>query len=690
MDLTEPERRLGDAIEAGNALSLLPDRAGADPNVSNGSTWGPERTIRSDVLAAMITSPRLARRGTTRAARLRFARIVGILDLESLEIQCPLDFTECFFDGPILMDEASAQKVKLTKCQLKYLSGRQLETRGDLDLAGSCATTVNLEDAHIRGQLILNATRLTNPKGVALDADHSQIDGGMYARDTFRVEGELRLIGARIGGQLALDGAELINPGADALSADGARIDGDMFCLKGFCAEGELRLLGAHISGQLGLDGAQLTNPGGIVLDVQHAEIGGAMYCRGPFRAEGGLRLLGVRVAGQLELNGAQLSNPNGNALWADHAQIAEGMDCEGLHVTGTLRLIGARIGGQLNLSGAQCTNSGGEVLTADGVHIGADLICRDSFRAEGEVRILGACIGGQLDFTGVTQLINSAGDALNAEQAQIGHNMLCGEHFFAAGLLCLAGIQIGGMLDLHGACLESPGRVALDLRRANVAYATLPTVFEPEGLIDLTNAHLAHLNDDWPTTSYVARLDGLIYEAINPLDRGALARLVWLANTDGGFLPQPYEQLAAVLRRAGRDNDARRVAIAKERERRSELGLAGRVASRFLDATVAFGYKPGRGMLLLCLLALIGWPVFASANAHHDFVAIHQSTQAVPHFHAWLYSLDCVLPVVDLGERNYWAPTGLVLYWKTISIIAGWVLVTVIIGTVTTRLIRD
>jgi hypothetical protein len=625
-----------------------------------------------------------------RAVRLQLVRITGALDLESLEIQCPLNFEDCFFEGPVLLDEASVQRVKLTRCRFGHLSGRQLKTRGDLDLGGSYGNSVNIEDAHIGGQLILNATRLTNPKGVALDADHSQVDGGMYCRDAFRVEGELCLIGARIGGQLALDGAELINPGADALSADGVRIEGDLFGLNGFRVQGELRLLGAHISGQLALDGAHLVNPDRTVLDVQHARIGGAMYCRHAFRAEGGLRLLGVRVAGQLELNNAQLINPGSDALCADHAQIEEGMDCDGLQVTGGLSLMGARIGGQFNLSGAQLTNTGGEALTADGAHIDADLFCRDGFRAEGEVRILGAYIGGQLDFTGETRIINSAGDALNAERAQIVQDVLCGENFAAFGLVCLAGIQVGGMLDLHGVRVKTPGQVALDLRRAHVAYATLPTVFVPDGLIDLTNARVTHLSDDWPRMPYAARIDGLDYETLSPLDQDVIARLTWLASADGRFLPQPYEHLAAVLRRGGRDNDARLVAIAKERERRSEFGIAGRVASRFLDATVAFGYKPGRGVLLLGLLAFVGWPIFASAYASHNFVAVHQNAQLVPHFHAWLYSLDSVLPVVDLGERNYWAPEGLALYWKTFSIIAGWVLVTVIIGTVTTRLIRN
>ena len=64
------------------------------------------------------------------------------------------------------------------------------------------------------------------------------------------------------------------------------------------------------------------------------------------------------------------------------------------------------------------------------------------------------------------------------------------------------------------------------------------------------------------------------------------------MARNPRGYSPQPYEQLAAVYRRAGRDQDARTVAIAKQRARRRTLSLPGRLWSLLLDGLVGYGYR--------------------------------------------------------------------------------------------------
>ncbi|MGH8932336.1 MAG: hypothetical protein ACRDZO_17375 [Egibacteraceae bacterium] len=45
--------------------------------------------------------------------------------------------------------------------------------------------------------------------------------------------------------------------------------------------------------------------------------------------------------------------------------------------------------------------------------------------------------------------------------------------------------------------------------------------------------------------------------------------RLDWLARDPDGYSPQKYEQLASAYRRAGNEQEAQVVAIAKQRARR-------------------------------------------------------------------------------------------------------------------------
>jgi hypothetical protein len=97
-----------------------------------------------------------------------------------------------------------------------------------------------------------------------------------------------------------------------------------------------------------------------------------------------------------------------------------------------------------------------------------------------------------------------------------------------------------------------------------------------PPTFMDFTYAQVGALVDEpasWPST---AVLDGFVYDALYDDEEGrpvsAHQRLNWLTRDPGGYSPQPYEQLAAVYRRAGRDQDARTVAIAKQRARRRAL----------------------------------------------------------------------------------------------------------------------
>ena len=54
------------------------------------------------------------------------------------------------------------------------------------------------------------------------------------------------------------------------------------------------------------------------------------------------------------------------------------------------------------------------------------------------------------------------------------------------------------------------------------------------------------------------------------------------------GYSPQIYDQLAAVYRRSGHDDAARRVLIAKQRHRFAQRNLAWRVEGYVLDGLVA------------------------------------------------------------------------------------------------------
>ena len=147
-------------------------------------------------------------------------------------------------------------------------------------------------------------------------------------------------------------------------------------------------------------------------------------------------------------------------------------------------------------------------------------------------------------------------------------------------------------------------------------------------------------------------RLDGLVYETLDP-HLPAAQRLAWLRRDEDGYVPQPYEQLAAAYRRLGHDTDARRVLLAKQRLRRNTLSAMGRFWGFVQDWTVGYGYQPARAMTWLLTLLCVGTVVFSISPPR----PVH--TGEAPHFNAFIYALDLLLPIVSFGQQSAWNPAG-------------------------------
>jgi hypothetical protein len=91
--------------------------------------------------------------------------------------------------------------------------------------------------------------------------------------------GEVRLAGGRIADVLDLAGADLSNPAGIALNAQAISVGHSMFCRGGFTARGEVRLSTARIGDALDFTDASLAapatgdRPGALALDLERADV---------------------------------------------------------------------------------------------------------------------------------------------------------------------------------------------------------------------------------------------------------------------------------------------------------------------------------------------------------------------------------------------------------------------------------
>ena len=245
------------------------------------------------------------------------------------------------------------------------------------------------------------------------------------------------------------------------------------------------------------------------------------------------------------------------------------------------------------------------------------------------------------------------------------------------------------------GASLSQENGTALNLNEARVPGSVwLRFAESPKGAVSLERAQVGALTDFKKTWPSELRLGGLTYEHLESrsvederaADASVEERLAWLKLEDG-YAPQPYEQLVAFYRRAGREQEARKVAIQKQRRRRDKLPLLPKVGSFFLDWTVGYGYRAWQAGLWLMGLVVVGSVAFHFAYPRYFTPA--PQTGGLPHFQSVLYTLDLVLPVVNLHERDTWIAVG-PAQWGALLTIAGWVLATAAVAALTGLLKRD
>ncbi len=284
----------------------------------------------------------------------------------------------------------------------------------------------------------------------------------------------------------------------------------------------------------------------------------------------------------------------------------------EGFRADGAVRLLGAEIGGDLNCRGGTFRNPDGVALGADGAKVTGGMFLNEGFSAEGEVRLLGAEIGGDL-YCGGGTFRSPSGRALSADRAQVCGNVSLNAGFLADGEVRLVGAKIDGALDWTGPEFAAGG--VLNAEGANVKGGFFwrevsdPGANSNNGIwLNLSHASFRPIGDDqisWPAKGRLV-LDGFEYSRIaaGPVD--AKSRLEWLARQADGFWPQPYQQLAKVLRERGDDAGAREVLIRLEDLRRRYeypkqpglswnylLGLLQWLWRWVLKGTIAYGYRP-------------------------------------------------------------------------------------------------
>lgn len=436
---------------------------------------------------------------------------------------------------------------------------------------------------------------------------------------------------------------------------------------------------------------------------------------------ENGVMVRGAWVQGEMNLN---------------HARCLVRLEAEACRFD---RKIVAR---ETRIPALSLTNCSIPSLMADGIRVTGDVELGDKFATAGEVRLLGAEIGGDLNCDG-GHFSNKNGIALAADGIRVKGSVFLSEKFAATGEVRLLEAEIAGALACVNGSFSNK-----DAKALNLGGATIQALFLRRGLfvgkVDLTAASVGKLVDDEANYEDATLfLDGFRYDRIIG-STVARKRIEWLkdqAADDLGseFKPQPWEQLIKVLREMGHPAEAAEIAMEKQTmlrrarkvgRRQTNPKLAGwrmhiartwvRLANtvarglhRFYGWIAGYGHRPSRivlWMLAVCSLCSLGYyygrdrgligpsaPVFllhprlAHCGTGGDLGKVHWTSPDCPvppeysTFQPFFYSLDVIIPFVDLHQEADWGPVvtnrrGETLWWGRVlrwamwfEIIFGW-----------------
>lgn len=415
---------------------------------------------------------------------------------------------------------------------------------------------------------------------------------------------------------------------------------------------------------------------------------------------ENGIDLTGAWVVGPFDLESA----PHVVSLSFKRCRFDEPMVLRNASLSGNLQLTGTYV----------------PELRGDGVTCRGDLLLNHGFVCSSGLWFMGATVYGDVELSGATlreALYQHKAEtaALRFNGGHVHGNVYLRDKFASLGTVYLSGLHVSQNIEIDDAMFErwhlgQKPELALSLQRTTIdgALSIRGTRLYD---VSLADARVKYLRDEASSWGGNITLDGFVYETISSkAPTGFRNRLAWLRlqpkiflgeeNGNGHFCPQPWHQLIRVLQTMGHKEDAAAIGIAyqdhlyriqKVGETVGDAGLRT-TAYRFTTRRIhwlfglfaRYGYGPMRllGWMLgvwLCCSVLYWHAAYAGIfgpsnplifeNEHYADCASSNKVQKenwytcanlkseYSTFSPLAYSLDVMLPVVDLHQEDSWAP---------------------------------
>jgi hypothetical protein len=623
------------------------------------STWPASRSLHADALAWLCTDPAATAKINYRGVRLSGMRIEGELNLSEARLNLLFSATKCAFDGEIVLNGARLRWFVLNGSSINSLTARRTQFDADVSLS---------EGFVAKGPVDLSTATISgdlscgNAQIETLVAKQAKIEGRVNLWQTV-AKGPIDLSSAIIRGDLACESAHI-----ETLDAKDARIEGRVTL--GQTVAKSVNLSSATIRGDLSCENAQLE-----FLVAEQAKIEGTVLLRySQFKS---VNFLAATIGESLECDGTHLANPGKTALLVERATIK---------------------GSVFLRSGKRNSDPSAPPEWVP-------------FQAEGQVNLLAATIHGSLVCHGACLSdppLPEPPEKRPLPLLWVDRAKITGHVFLQSGFCCdgIADFRACEAPFLYWAGVEVTENTAVNLESAKIGA--------------VSSDNLA-----WVRAPGQLVLDGFVYSRILGRSETEPEELFkWLAlQSPEQFHPQPYEQLAAVLKSTGREKEAREIMVEKNRRHQKfTTTLRGEWWwYNVFGKLIGYGYLPSRAFFMSLGMIAIGAILFRIGYAADIISPTSESAYAsyggtrdpagsrryrfcsdYPKFNAFIFSLESFTPLLRLDQSSNWAPNAQcgkrLRFWKLnfsttgqwlrvylwLHVILGWILTSLWVGSIT------
>lgn len=588
----------------------------------------PENMIRASFVRFLLLGGDNAAPVCDQGVVLSNAWIQGELEISSSQINSSFIFLYCVFeDTPDFTDASVRGTASFYGCTLPGIYAQRLLTSGSLEFSNSA------------------------------------------------FKGKIELEGARIGSSLAFQGMFLLGTGSNAIYASNIQVGGSVRLDHGCDISGRIDFSDAQIDGVFIADNSTFKGDGAVAILADRVKVRGGVFFRNAFFA-GTCRFVGASVAGAFNFRKTKFESNNEFSLIAENSLIGSDIDLTGIEANAEIRLIGAKVERSIILSAAQISSKGGPTFNAERAVVNGSLFFTNGFRSNGEIRLNAIHVNGNMRFSNSSVVTP-------------------GKTIVAEGMVVQKGFMLRSMKE--------------PVNRISLSSSIVGRIIDDESSWG-TNLILGGFEYE----SFAGNSPSDWQSRLNWLDKQKREHAGRDKNSLN-FKRQPWHQLRRVLLKMGHVEDARLIGV-KFEDRLREAGLIGRlgvaensaraklyrlsarVIHRTYGVLIGYGYQPAKLVAWMVSVWLVCGAVFwyaANENVmapsnplifQNDAYAKCKLTPVSPNnrgkvveedkinssnnwyycndlppeftgFSPLAYSLDLLLPVVNLQQENDWAP---------------------------------